>query len=66
MKQGLRIDLESLGEVADVWVQVDPSFMKINQGDTERDSAYLKRKRVVFRQEEAILAQVEREIKKMQ
>ena len=40
--------------------------MEINQGDTERDSAFLKRKRVVFRREEAILAQVEREIEKLQ
>jgi len=53
--------IRDLGEVADVWVQFDPSFMEINQGNTERDSAFLKRKRVIFRQEEAILAQVERE-----
>ena len=37
--------------------------MQINQGETERDSAFLKRKRVIFRQREEILAQVEREIR---
>ena len=34
--------------------------MEINQGGTVRDSAFLKRKRVIFRQEEAILNQAER------
>ena len=58
--------IRDLGEVADVWVQFDPSFMEINQRETERDSAFLKRKRVIFRQEEAILAQVEIEIEKLQ
>ena len=57
--------IRDLGEVADVRVQFDPLFMEINQGGTEIDSAFLKRRRVIFRQEEAILAQVEREIEKL-
>ena len=54
------------GEVADAWVQFDPSFIEINQGGTKRDWAFLKRKRVFSRQEEVILAQVEKEIEKLQ
>ena len=49
-----------------MWVQFEPSFMLINQGDTDRDSACLERKRAVFRQGEAILAQAEKDIEKLQ
>ena len=49
-----------------MWVQFDSSFMEINQGGTVRDSAFLKRKRVIFRQEEAILNQVEKATEKLQ
>ena len=58
--------IPDLGEVADVWVQFDPSFMEINQGAAERDSSFLKRKSVILCQEEAMLAQGEREIVKLQ
>ena len=62
VKKSSRRDLD---ELAHVWVQFDPSFMEINQGNTERDAAFLKRKRVIFRQEEAILAQVEKKSEKL-
>jgi hypothetical protein len=42
------VTTRDLGEVADAWVRFDPSFMEINQGATERDSAFPKRKRVIF------------------
>ena len=51
---------------ADVWVQFDPLSVEINQGDTKRDLAFLKRKRVHFRQKDAILAQLKRGIEKLQ
>ena len=36
--------IRDLREVADVWVQFDPSSIKINQGDTEWDSTLLLKK----------------------
>jgi hypothetical protein len=58
--------IRDLGKIAEVWVQFNPTFMEISQGSKERDSAFLKRKRLQFHQEEEIVAKVEREIELLQ
>jgi hypothetical protein len=58
--------IRDLGKIAEVWVQFNPSFMEISQGSGERESAFLKRKRLVFHQEEEIVAKVQREIEMLQ
>jgi hypothetical protein len=48
-----------------VWVQFDPLFLKINHRDTKRDSALLRKKRIIFGQQEALLTRVEWGIDKL-
>ena len=58
--------IRDLGKIAEVWVQFNPSLVEICQGSGERESAFLKRKRLVFHQEEEIVAKVERAIQMLQ
>ena len=49
LRKNILATIRELGEVADVWIKFGFSFKKINRGDTETDSAFLKRKRLIFR-----------------